>query len=105
MKKLFKVLDFLRIIDDGHRLSLTNLVMFVCIYKTLVAPQFSITEVTALLVAMTSYGYKKHLNKAKADITDENKKAIADMSTKVQQIADKTSGLSAAMGVRNPLQK
>lgn len=102
--KFFKLLDFFRIIDDDQRLSLTHLVIFVSIYKILVAPVFTISEVTSLLVAMLAYGYKRHVNKSKAAITDENKAALQKLELKVNQLSDKQGAVATAMGFK-PLVK
>lgn len=102
--KFFKLLDFLRITDDDRRLSLTHLVIFVSIYKVLEAPIFTISEVTALLVAMLSYSYKRHINKNKVALSDENKTAIQKIELKVNQLADKQGAVATAMGFK-PLVK
>ena len=99
-EKLFKILDFFRITDSDNKLSLTHLVIFVSIYKIIVAPVFTISEVTTLLIAMLSYGFKKHLLKNKMNLTDENQAAIQKIDQKVNQLADKQGAVAAAMGFK-----
>lgn len=97
--KFFKLLDFLRITDENSKLSLTHLIIFVSIYKIIIAPVFTITEVTALIVAMTSYSFKKHLMKNKMNLTDENKEAINKIEVNVNILADKLNKLADKQGI------
>ena len=96
-----KLGQFFRVVDDDNLLSLTNLVIFVAIYKIIVAPVFTITEVTSLLISMLAYGYKRHVNKKRKEVTDEQKQAIADLTTKVQQATDRIGGVAAMVGIKN----
>jgi hypothetical protein len=106
MKKFFLNLGhFFRIVDNDNLLSLTNLVIFVSIYKIITAPVFTITEVSSLLISMLAYGYKRHTTKQKQNMTDENKAALDELKEKVQVISDKASGLAVHVGMRNPIIK
>lgn len=103
-KKLKESLHFLRLIDENNVLSITNIGCIIVLVKVALNPNPSIFEMGSLLVTLSSYYAKKHLASRQQKITDENRQAIADLSTKVGQIADKASGLAMHVGLRgNPL--
>ena len=58
---------FLRLVDahDGL-LSLTNLAIFITLYKLVVTPAISLNDVGLVFVAIANYGYKKYINKEAA---------------------------------------
>lgn len=107
IKQFFeKALYFLRLTDDNGSLSITNIACGIVLYKIATETNPSIADMGSLLVTLTLYYGKAHLNSKKKILTDENKQAIADIQTKVQQISDKTSGLALHVGLRgNPLVK
>ena len=63
MDKVLRVLIFFRLVDgfDGN-LSITNLGMFVSLYRLITVPQASYSDVGATLIAFGNYGFKKYLN-------------------------------------------
>lgn len=71
---LFNRLNLLE--RGGHKLSLTNLMVMVCIVKVALAPQVSIPEIGALFLSVLNYGHKRYeSNKvAKAEIERQSKK-------------------------------
>lgn len=58
---LYTITRFLRITDDQGNLSLTNLSMYLALYKLLVAPNAGFAEVGTYLLAVAAYNYKKAL--------------------------------------------
>lgn len=56
------VLKFLNLTDDSGSLSITNVAVIVCVVKIAIAPQFSITEVGALMVSLLNYMHKRSVN-------------------------------------------
>lgn len=60
---LLKTAVFLRLVD-GHdgQLSITNIAMFVVLYKLFTVEAASINDLGALLVTLGAYNYKKFLN-------------------------------------------
>lgn len=55
-------LSFLNLTDTSGNLSITNIAVIVCVVKIALAPQFSITEVGALLVSLLNYAHKRFVN-------------------------------------------
>lgn len=104
MKQFFvKLGRFLRIVDESAiTLSITNIAVYVVLVKIALAAEPSITEMGGLLITLAAYYGKKHINKDKVAITDENKAAIEELKVKVQNVADKASGVAAMVGMRGP---
>jgi hypothetical protein len=62
-QNLLKVLVFLRIVDDhDSMLSITNLAMFIVLYKLFMTQTTSINDLGTLLVALSGYNLKKFMN-------------------------------------------
>lgn len=59
-----KIAVFLRLVDshDGL-LSITNLAIFITLYKLIETPAVSLNDVGMVFVALANYGYKKYINK------------------------------------------
>lgn len=55
-------LAFLNLLDNAGNLSISNIAVIVCVIKVALAPQFSITEVGALLVSLLNYAHKRYVN-------------------------------------------
>ncbi len=64
---MIRALRFLNLLDSDGNLSITNVCVIVCVVKIVVAPQFSVTEVGALMVSLCNYAHKRSTN-ANADI-------------------------------------
>lgn len=63
MEKLLRLLDFLRLVDDDKRLSLTNITVWVTIVHLALAKQVvTPIDLGALLAALASYQAKRILN-------------------------------------------
>jgi hypothetical protein len=106
MKKWIKdTLSFLRLIDDDCVLSITNIGCIVVLAKVAMNPNPSIVDMGTLLVTLSLYFSKKHLSQKAKKLTDENKQAISDLTTKINQVADKASGLAMHVGLRTPIVK
>lgn len=104
-KSVAKTLYFLRLTDEAGLLSITNIGCIVVLTKVALNPQPSIVDMGTLLITLSLYFGKAHINKHKQKLSDENKTAIEEMKTKIQQVADKTSGVAAAVGMRTPIVK
>ena len=104
MKQFFTKLGrFFRIVDESSiMLSITNIAVYVILVKIALNPNPSITEMGGLFITLAGYYGKKHFNKDKAKITDENKAAIEDLKTKLQNVENKASGVAAMVGMRGP---
>lgn len=64
MTTLFKILAFFRITDaHDNTISITSLAMYVSLYRMITVPSASYADIGALLVTLSSYSYKKFINK------------------------------------------
>lgn len=57
-----RVLQFFNLLDNDKNLSISNVAVIVCVTKIAIAPEFSITEVGALLVSLLNYAHKRYVN-------------------------------------------
>lgn len=65
MKAFFiRVGLFLRLIDDQHNLSLTNIATIIVVIKLALAQQASAIDLGTLLLALANYNVKKYLTSA-----------------------------------------
>lgn len=64
-KELKRVLVYLRINDEQNRISLTNVAMIVMLYKIGMTDATSITDLTALAIAVLGYQTKRVVEKKK----------------------------------------
>lgn len=64
MSYLKKILIFIRLVDvhDGL-LSITNVALFVVLYKLFMVQTASITDIGALFIGLANYNVKKYINK------------------------------------------
>lgn len=64
MKRLISILSFFRIVDaHDETLSITNIALYIVLYKLTMAPAINITDVGALVIALGNYSIKKIINK------------------------------------------
>lgn len=91
---LFNRLNLLE--RGGHKLSLTNLMVMVCIVKVALAPQVSIPEIGALFLSVLNYGHKRYENgkAAKAELErqakrdDEHSVQIKNQAAAIQSMQE-----------------
>lgn len=73
-QKLLDILIFLRICDEhDNSLSITNLAMFVVLYKLAVVTNTSVIDLGTLLVALGGYNLKKFINADMVKSLENNK--------------------------------
>lgn len=58
---ILKALTFLRIVDDSHNLSLTNIAVWIAVVKLGTAPGVDYPGIAALLGTLASYQTKRYL--------------------------------------------
>lgn len=95
-----KALFFLRLTDEDGLLSITHIACWVVLAKIALEANPSIAEMGGLLVTLALYYGKKHLNKDKKKMTDEQAAAIAQIKAKVDAVADKVGAVSATLGFK-----
>lgn len=100
--RLKEALYFLRLTDDDGLLSITHIGCIIVLTKLALNPNPSLIDMGSLLVTLSLYYGKQTMNQKHKKLTDENKQAIADLTTKVSQVADKASGLAMHVGLRTP---
>lgn len=80
---LCRLLSFFRIIDEhDYSISLTNIAMYIVMWKLISTNNSSIVDLGAFFCALSGYNFKKYINKD----------AIAQATTianKVTEVADK----------------
>lgn len=82
---VFKVMIFFRLVDaHDMTLSITNIALYITLYKLATVEQASMTDVGAVMVSLSNYGLKKYLSK-------DNINAATKIAT---QIAEKTESIS-----------
>jgi len=59
--KSSKLLQYLRLNDENNMVSITNIAVYLMLYKIYQTPAVSITDLTALAATILNYGHKKHL--------------------------------------------
>lgn len=59
---LLKIGQFIRIIDEDGVLSLTNITVYISMYKLLTSPVTSYTDIAALVASLGTYTAKKIIN-------------------------------------------
>ena len=64
---LTRTLKFLNVVGYDGNLSLTNLAVFICLYKLLSSAQLSSCDVAALLAAIANYCHKRHVGSGAQD--------------------------------------
>ena len=61
---LFEILIFLRLIDrHDETISLTNVALYIVLFKLAMVQQASMMDVGSVFVALSNYNIKKYLNK------------------------------------------
>lgn len=65
MKKVFRVLRFLRVTDEQDNLSITNLAVYIVAYKLYASTATSLQDVALAFAAISNYAHKKHVSKGK----------------------------------------
>ena len=106
MNHLFRVLIFLRLIDEhDHQVSLTNVALIVTLVKLALAPQASITDVAAVFLSLAAYTGKKIINKqpeVKSEVPQADPK-MTEIQADVQNLKDKFSSLSMTVGLKTKI--
>lgn len=86
MEKLLRVVKFLRLIDDQGDISITNVALIGVLAKLLLTPQIATADLLAFVATMVGYNVKRFAvnpNAAVSEDTDELRKAIESLQTKV----------------------
>lgn len=72
-----ELLDFLNLLDHKKRLSISNAAVVICVIKIALAPQVSLVDAGALLVALLNYSHKR----LEANKTAKEIKALEQSNT------------------------
>ena len=79
-----RALQFLRITDEKHNLSITNIAIVVTLVVAINRPEMSATDIGAFVAALVAYQFKKFSGQAKPETESEDlKKVVADLQAKV----------------------
>lgn len=95
--KFSKILKFLNLTDFRGNLSITNIAVIIMVTKLAFLQSFSLTEVSAFLIAMLSYSHKRY-ESARA----ENKvnRTSTELFKKVEELQNKVSAIDLKTGLR-----
>ena len=97
-----KVGRFFRIIDEQYPcLSITNIACLVIVVKIALAAEPSIADLSGLLITLLAYYGKKNLHKGEDKTSEEQKKAMAELTNKVREVGDRIGGVAAMVGIKN----
>ena len=102
---LKKALYFLRLTDEDNILSITNIGCIVVLTKVAMNPAPSVVDMGTLLVTLSLYFGKAHLNRNKVKVTADAAQRLSDVEDKIKGIQGVASSLSAQMGLGNILKK
>lgn len=64
MLKIKRALEFLRLLDDKANISITNIWMYVAIFKTLTTTATSMNDLGLFILPLLSYLHKRHTGSA-----------------------------------------
>lgn len=100
-EQLKKVANFLQLLDSNQKLSVTNLAVYIVLFKIATAQDFNLVDAGALFVALLNYSGKKvinHFSKKKEDaVSDE----MNDLKLKLRDLQDKIGSVAAAAGINS----
>lgn len=95
---LTKLLNGLSLLDNNkQKLSLTNIALWLCLIKIAMATNVSFAELTALLLALANYSYKRHITNSTEQLEANNSKEVqlaqavsnSELSANVESLANK----------------
>lgn len=102
---LRKALYFLRLTDDNNVLSITHIACMVVLTKVALQPNPSIVDMGSLLITLSLYYGKKHMQKDSAKIAEDGKFRLDQIEQKVKEIQGQASSVSAHLGIGNIIKK
>lgn len=83
-KQVLRALQFLRITDEKHNLSITNLAIMITLGAMLMRPEIQAMDIGALVAALVAYQAKRFTGAAVPENENEDiKKIVADLQAKV----------------------
>lgn len=93
-----KVADFLRLIDENDKLSLTNLCLYVVLVKISLTADFNLVDAGALFITLLNYSGKKLINKIKEK--KEENLPLQEVHEKLRELQDKVNAVSVSLGIK-----
>lgn len=97
MTTVYKILNFLSLLDKDNNISITNVAVIIMVTKLMFIPTFTLAEVSAFVIVMLNYGHKRREN---AKAASNNKVATDDVSTKLEDLESKVGALLLSSGLR-----
>lgn len=118
MKYLFNLLGFLNLLEARtQRLSLSNLLIYVCLFKIALTQSVGFPDLAGLLLALLNYSHRRYVSNAAAQINEgrvlEKAKSDAEKQLQLEQInatlnhnlSNQVSELTKAVNVYQELAK
>jgi len=85
LNKLKALLQFLKVTDDDHTVSLSCLLVWVVVIKSALIPSLGILEVGALLLVLLNYNARKFWQSKRHKYSDETLAALNNLNAKIDR--------------------
>lgn len=96
MEKWTRALQILRITDENGNISITNVALVAVLVKLMLTPQLATADLLAFVASMVGYNVKRFAvspTAAASEDTEELRKAIESLQTKVTGLQLQNSGV------------
>lgn len=91
MDKVYKILNFFRLLDENRLLSITNIAVVIVLVKVAITPNPDVEALAALVAAIGAYNFKRWASlKAPPKLPEQ----------KVKELEDKINSIAVAAGFR-----
>lgn len=98
------VADFLNLLDNSGKLSITNLAVYVVLAKLIYVVNPGLAETGALVATLLSYAHKRHTNAASSESDIDVESQIADatksLTEQVTELSSQVSSLAVKVNLK-----
>jgi hypothetical protein len=92
---LKKVLNFLSLLSNDEKLSLTSVGIYIVLIKVAIAPSPSIGDIGALLLVLLNYAHKRYTGTH----TPENPPQVDELHKSMNDIQSKVNAMAIKIGL------
>lgn len=82
-----KTLSFLNLLDQQHKVSITNVAVVVLIVKIAAAPTLDFPTVAALLLSLLNYADKRRTNSNATKTNDETASTLSNLKSQMSSLS------------------
>jgi hypothetical protein len=86
MERFLNVLYFLRLTDEQHRLSLTNIVVVATLVMTAMRPEVGTIDLLTFVASIVGYQIKRFAPVPEAETDEDLKNAVKELQTKMSAL-------------------